>query len=158
MDQSQNKYIDEYMDSSVSTQDRGKLIIMLYDGAIKFLNIAKDKLAEDDYEQKGLYIGKAQDIVSELNNSLDMDIGGEVSQNLRGLYNFLYRHLSEANIERDVEKIDECIEILDELRDAWEQAAQAVATEGEDEEEVEGEAQRPDPEDIERSGPSSFEA
>jgi flagellar protein FliS len=112
-----------YLEASVSTQQRGRLIVMLYDGAIKFLRIAKDKLAERDYASKGVYIGKAQDIVFELNNSLDIADGGELAQNLRALYNFVYRRLSEANIERSPAKIDDCIRILDELRGAWEEVA-----------------------------------
>ena len=113
-----------YQDASITTQQRGKLVVMLYDGAIRFLRIAKEKLAEEDYAMKGVYIGKAQDIVAELNNSLNMEVAPRLAGDLRALYNFVYRHLNEANIERSAEKIDECIRILDELRGAWEQIAE----------------------------------
>ena len=113
----------KYFENSVSTQERCKLIVMLYDGAVKFLNIAKQKIAEEDYALKGVYIGKAQDIIAELNNSLDMEAGLELANDLRALYNFLYRHLNEANIERDPVKIDDCIRILSDLRSAWEEVA-----------------------------------
>jgi len=96
---------------------------MLYDGAIRFLRIAKHKLKDQDYAQKGVYIGKAQDIVAELNNSLNMEAAPRLANDLRTLYNFVYRHLNEANIERNATKIDDCIRIMDELRGAWEQIA-----------------------------------
>jgi len=113
----------KYFENSVSTQERCKLIVMLYEGAIKFLNVAKQKIHEEDYALKGVYIGKAQDIIAELNNSLDMETGQDLAHDLRALYNFLYRYLNEANIERDIAKIDDCIRILDELRAAWEEIA-----------------------------------
>lgn len=119
---------EEYRDTSFSTQSQGQLVVMLYDGAIRFLKIAREKLEEKDYAGKGIYIGKAQDILSELNNSLDMETGGELSKNLRALYNFLYRHLNEANMERDTEKLEDCIGILQELQGAWEQVADRQKT------------------------------
>jgi len=112
-----------YKADAITTQQRGKLIVMLYDGAIKFLRVALEKLEEEDFASKGVYVGKAQDIISELNNSLDVESGGDLAEQLRALYNFMYRHLSEANIERDPEKIEECISILDDLRGAWEEVA-----------------------------------
>jgi len=115
---------EEYRETSFSTQSQGQLVVMLYDGAIRFLKIAQEKLEENDHAGKGIYIGKAQDIISELNNSLDMDSGGELSKNLRALYNFLYRHLNRANMERDQQKLRDCIGILEELHEAWEQVAE----------------------------------
>ncbi len=116
----------QYVETSITTQQRGKLIVMLYDGAIRFLRVAKEKLAEEDYALKGVYIGKAQDIVAELNNCLNMEAAPELADSLRALYNFIYNHLNEANIERSVEKVDECIGLLDELRGAWAEAAEKV--------------------------------
>lgn len=116
----------QYLENAVSTEQRGKLIVMLYDGAIKFLNIAKEKLQEGDYALKGVYIGKAQDIVAELNNCLNMEAAPDMANDLRAIYNFIYRTLNEANIERSVEKIESCADILDELRDAWEGVVQSV--------------------------------
>ena len=118
----------EYAENAISTQDQGKLVVMLYDGAIKYLQVAKRELEDGDYASKGIYSGKAQDIISELNNSLDMEAGGDLAQNLRALYNFMYGHLSTANIERDEEKISECIRLLKELHGAWEQAARETAS------------------------------
>lgn len=126
---------DTYTENDISTQQRAKLIVMLYEGAIKFLKIAKDKLDEGDYALKGVYIGKAQDIVAELNNCLNVEAGPQIANDLRALYNFMYGHLTEANIQRDPAKIDDCIKILNELRQTWEQVAAAgegVTPEGAD--------------------------
>lgn len=119
---------EKYRDTSISTQDKGKLVVMLYEGAIKYLKVAKRELENDDYASKGIYIGKAMDIITELNNSLDMDVDGELPQNLRSLYNFIYSHLTTANIERDTEKIDNCIRLLEQLHGAWEQAASKTSS------------------------------
>jgi flagellar protein FliS len=114
----------KYKADDITTQQRGKLVVMLYDGAVRFLNVAKERLQEGDFALKGVYIGKAQDIVAELNNCLDMDAAPEIANDLRALYNFIYRHLNEANIERSVEKIDDCIGLLSELGEAWAQIAE----------------------------------
>ncbi len=118
---------NQYVETSISTQQRGKLIVMLYDGAVKFLRVAREKLRDGDCALKGVYIGKAQDIIAELNGCLDVAAAPRMAGDLRALYNFLYRHLSEANIERSEQKIDECIRILEELRDAWREVAERPA-------------------------------
>ncbi len=117
--------VRKYKTDAVTTQQRGKLIVMLYEGAIRFLSVARQKLQEGDYALKGVYIGKAQAIVTELNSSLNMEAAPEIAGDLRALYNFIYRHLTEANVERSADKVNECISILSELRDAWEQVAAA---------------------------------
>ena len=70
--------IAAYQDSTVSTQSKGRLIVMLYDGAIKFMRLAIKELEAKNYEAKGHYINKAQDIINELNVVLDVDAGGEI--------------------------------------------------------------------------------
>ncbi len=117
----------QYTEQAITTQQRGKLIVMLYDGAIRFLTTAKQKLQEGDYALKGVYLGKAQDIVAELNNCLNTEAAPEMANDLRALYNFIYHTLNEANIERSEEKIETCIGILDELREAWAQVAEQVS-------------------------------
>jgi len=111
--------VDVYRQTAVTTQNKGRLIVMLYDGAIKFLKHAIVDLEKKDYEAKGRNIAKAQDIIVELNTVLDMDAGGEVAQNLRGLYNFMNRHLSEANIKCDTRMIQEVVSLLEELNQSW---------------------------------------
>ena len=108
-----------YQDTAVTTQSKGRLIVLLYDGAIKFLKLAIKALEEGDYAKKGHHINKAQDIVNELNAVLDMDAGGEIAANLRKLYLFMARRLREANTSRDPQKIQEVIDLLDELNQSW---------------------------------------
>ncbi len=116
--------VNTYQETSVNTQSKGRLIVMLYDGAIRFLRLSIKELEAGNFEAKGKYINKAQDIISELNTVLDMESGGEIARNLRSLYLFMNRHLSEANIKRDAQKIQEVISLLEELNQGW----KAIAT------------------------------
>jgi flagellar protein FliS len=113
------KGIAAYQDIAVSTQSKGRLIVLLYDGAIKFMNLAIKELEAKNYEAKGQYINKAQDIINELNAVLDMDTGGEIASNLHKLYCFMNNHLSEANSKRDPKMIREVIELMEELNHSW---------------------------------------
>lgn len=108
-----------YQQAAVGTQSRGRLIVMLYDGAIKFLKLAVRELEAQNYEAKGQYINRAQDIINELNAVLDMEAGGEIAENLRKLYVFMGRRLSQANAKRDPQMIQEVIGLLNELNQSW---------------------------------------
>ena len=111
--------INQYRKTEVTTADQGKLIIMMYDGAIKFIEIAKNKLKENDLAGKGIYISKAQGIISELMASLNMEGGGEIALSLEKLYAFMNRQLRIANVNKDLKPLDIVSKILKELRDAW---------------------------------------
>jgi flagellar protein FliS len=108
-----------YQETAVTTQNRGRLIVMLYDGAIKFLRQAIQDLEQNDFAAKGNHIIRAQDILYELNTVLDVEKGGQVAQNLRALYNFMQRHLSEANLRKDPQMLKEVIGMLEELNQSW---------------------------------------
>jgi flagellar protein FliS len=110
---------DAYQETAVLTQNRSRLIVMLYDGAIRFLKQALEELERRDYAAKGLHIRKALDIIFELNTVLDMENGGQIAQNLRSLYTFMQRHLSEANSTRDPQMIRDVIGLLEELNQSW---------------------------------------
>lgn len=111
--------IAAYQEHAVATQTRGRLIVLLYGGAIKFLRQALIELEAKRYAEKGQFIAKAQAIITELNTVLNMEAGGEISDNLRGLYNFMSRHLDEANLHRDPQRIQEVIACLEDLNEAW---------------------------------------
>ncbi len=113
------KGVETYQETAVTTQNKGKLVVMLYDGAIKFLKMAIKEIEADNPEAKGEYISKATDILFELNTVLDTEAGGEVAANLRKLYLFMGRHLSEANAKQDIGKIKEVIKLLEELNQGW---------------------------------------
>ncbi len=114
-----NNYMN-YQKVQVTTSDRLKLVVMLYDGAISFLKTAVNCLEKNDMAGKGVYIAKAQNIVDELNNSLNIKDGGEIAVNLRKIYNFLYFYLVKANISKNRAMLKESISILMTLKEAWE--------------------------------------
>ena len=88
----QNYSQHQYSHTEVSTADRGRWVILLYEGAINFLKKAGEGIQEGNIEAKCNNITRAQDIIQELNNSLKMDAGGEIAGNLRSLYFFMDRH------------------------------------------------------------------
>jgi len=111
--------INAYQENAVTTQSRGRLIVLLYDGAVKFLQQAIREIERADWVAKGQYIDRAIAVLDELNLCLDMEAGGEVATNLRRLYDFMRRHLIAANTHRDPQRIREVIKILEELNEAW---------------------------------------
>lgn len=111
--------IAAYQDSAVTTQSKGRLIVLLYDGAIKFMKLAIKEMEAGNMQAKGQYINKARDIINELNAVLDLDAGGEIAVNLRKLYSFMQNRLSEANIKCDPQMILEVITLMEELNQSW---------------------------------------
>lgn len=114
----------QYEEMQVQTTP-GRLVVMLYDGAMRFLHIGRDALIRGDLEAQGLNLGKAQNILCELITTLDME-AGEVARNLLSIYHYCVERLLLANAEDRVEYIDEVIRLLSGLRDAWEYAERAL--------------------------------
>ncbi len=113
------KPYDEYKKTQVETANQGKLIVMLYDGCIKFLNIAIENMEPKSYDIVNNNILKAQDIISELLLSLNMNEGGEISKNLFNLYMFFKKELLDANVKKDADILIKIVKMLKELREAW---------------------------------------
>ena len=113
----------KYKQVQVKTANNEKLLIMLYQGCIKFLRLAKKSIDENDIEGTNNYILRSQDIIRELRNTLDMEKGGEIATNLSQLYDFMLRQLVEANINKDREKIEVVEDMMLELLDSWKQIA-----------------------------------
>lgn len=114
-----NKYA-KYQQQSVTTATPQELTLMLYNGCIKFINLAQVAMEEKNIEQKNLNIQKAENIIEELNITLDMKY--EISQNLRSLYDFIYRQLVEANISNDKELLERLKGLVTDMRDTWKEA------------------------------------
>lgn len=93
---------------------------MLFDGAIRFARQAQEHLRQGDLEAANSKLIHVQDIVSELNLSLDLSVG-EIAVNLQQLYTYIYDRLVQANIRKDPEIVEEALVLLMELRDTWEQ-------------------------------------
>ncbi|MBN1942705.1 MAG: flagellar export chaperone FliS [Phycisphaerae bacterium] len=117
------KGIQTYQTNAVTTQSGGKIIVMLYEGAIRFLHQAIAALEKKDYIEKGRLINRTLDILMELDAVLNMDAGGEVAQNLRKLYRFMGVHLVQANVKKDPDKIRQVIHLLENLLEGWRQIA-----------------------------------
>ncbi len=108
-----------YREVEIETASGLKLVVMLYAGAVKFLNLAKEGIHHRKLDMANNNIIKAQDIVSELMSSLNFE-AGEIAHNLYSLYIYINRRLLEANIEKNTEIINEVIKLLNTLKDAWE--------------------------------------
>ena len=109
----------QYKHTQVTTVDKGRLIVLLYEGAINFLRQAKESVEAGDIAGKSNNINRALDIIAELNQSLNMNEGGEISINLRRLYLFWSEHLIQAKIRKDTRNLDEVLGMLDSLNEAW---------------------------------------
>ena len=116
----------KYKKTQIETADQGKLIMMLYDGAIKFVNKAIELMSHKkrNIEEIHKNIMKAQDIIVELMSSLNMEI--EFSQKLLSIYMYINKRLVDANMKKTDEPLIEVKQYLVELRDAWEKAAKQV--------------------------------
>lgn len=110
---------DAYYKTNVQTSDQLSLIVMLYDGAIRFLKKAKVKINENDIEGSHLFMTRARDIVNELLTTLRTDDQSELSNNLQNLYVYLVNKITEANLKKDQAIIDECLSLLNTLKEGW---------------------------------------
>jgi flagellar protein FliS len=118
---------DRYLETAVETASPARLIVMLYDGAIRFINEAAYAMQQRDYETQNAKLQRAQKIFAELISSLDFDKGGEIAENLFRLYTYMYNQLVEANINDDAARLEHVVGLLCELREAWD----AIAIESE---------------------------
>ncbi len=96
-----------------------QLVVMLYDGALRFAEEGKRAMIEKNYEVQNDKLQRAQKIVMELMGSLDFEKGGEIAKNLLGLYEFTLNELIEGNITDSPERIANAQSTLRELREAW---------------------------------------
>ncbi|NLY40140.1 MAG: flagellar export chaperone FliS [Desulfovibrionales bacterium] len=118
------KAAQAYRQTQVVTATPGHLVVMLYDGAITFLEQAKERIQAKDYAQKGILISQALDIIAELDSSLNAEKGGEIAQNLHKLYMYCNTRLLHANLKMDTTLVDEVISILSSFRSAFAEISQ----------------------------------
>jgi len=114
-----------YQRSAVLTASREQLVVMLYDGAHRFLAQASIAMRERDVDTSHRKLRRAEAIINHLRATLNKEEGGEIAQRLERIYLFCTRHLNEARVKRDPERIEEVDSLLLELREAWAQAARA---------------------------------
>jgi flagellar protein FliS len=116
---SQSRKAFEYRKQAVYNASPVGLVVMLYDGALQFMEAGKRAMQMQDLQGQSSNLQRAQKIVTHLMSTLDMEKGGKVSENLMPLYQYVYRRLVDANVYDKVELIDESIAVFSELREGW---------------------------------------
>ncbi|HLS06700.1 MAG TPA: flagellar export chaperone FliS [Bacillota bacterium] len=112
-----NQAYQAYQENAVNTASGGELTLMLYNGCIKFIKQAEKSIQQKNFAKKNEQLQKAQKIIQELMVTLDQEI--EISKQLFPLYEYIYYLLTQVNIHNDLEKLNEALEYVAELRDTW---------------------------------------
>lgn len=107
------------VESEISVASPHRIIQLMFEGALQRLAQSRYAIENNDIANKGIFIGKAIGIITGLNNSLNMEAGGDIANNLSELYDFMLRKISEANINNDVQAIDDVSEILRTIKEGW---------------------------------------
>jgi len=110
---------EQYKKTQINTSSPGKLLLMLYQGAIKFSKLAIQNIEADQIEDSHKNIIKVQNIVLELKSTLDKEKGGQLADQLEKLYDFIYQELLQANLKKDVKHLNNIIPLLEELYTAY---------------------------------------
>jgi flagellar protein FliS len=122
---SKNPY-QKYKQTSIQSASREKLLLMLYEGAIKFMKLALSAMEQKKLADKGINIGRAYDIILELNNTLDHKVGGDISKNLEQLYMFITEQLTQANIKNDIQHLKNALKVTETLYEGWVKAIEQL--------------------------------
>ncbi|MGN0018699.1 MAG: flagellar export chaperone FliS [Candidatus Gastranaerophilaceae bacterium] len=117
-----NPYLKQYQKNEVETASPEKILILLYDGAIQFLNKAKIAMEQKNIPEIHNNIMGCENIISEFIETIDLENGGEFAVRLKALYQYFYNTLVQANLKKDESKIDEVLRHLIDLRATWKQA------------------------------------
>jgi len=121
-----NNYYQKYKKISVESASKEQLLLMMYEGAIKYIKKAIIAIDDKDIAGRGQNIGYAYDIIMELNNTLDHKVGGEIAANLEQLYIWMTNQLTQANISSDKKKLEETLKVLNTLYEGWQQAIEKL--------------------------------
>ena len=111
--------INSYRQAEVQSRTPLELVVMLYDGALRFTAEAREAMVRRDVRKRAKAISRAMAIVSELQSTLDMDAGGEIAATLDRLYAFVRDRLLDASFRQDVRPLDEAGKVLQTLREGW---------------------------------------
>lgn len=122
----------KYKNTQIETANQEKLLIMMYNGAIKFAKQAIRGIENNDYELTNNTLTRTQAIIIELQATLDHNTGGEISENLDALYDYMKRRLAQANVNKDKEPINEVIDMLKELKSTWIEASKQLKSSQQD--------------------------
>lgn len=120
----------KYKTTSIQSASREKLLLMMYEGAIKYLKKAILAAEQKNIPERGMNIGRAYDIILELNNTLDHKVGGEISKNLEQLYMFITEQLTKGNITGDPQYLRNSLRVLETLYEGWAKAIEQLKKDG----------------------------
>lgn len=126
-----NNPYQKYKQTAVQSASREKILLMLYEGAIKFTKLAIQACEQKKIADRGMNIGRAYDIIMELNNTLDHKVGGDISKNLESLYLFMMEQYTKSNISGDPAPLKNNLKMLETLYDGWVQAVEKLKKEHE---------------------------
>lgn len=116
----------KYKTTSIQSASREKLLLMMYEGAIKFVKLAIVAAESKQIAERGMAIGRAYDVILELNNTLDHKVGGEIATNLEQLYMFMTEQLTQANLTGDPAHLRTVLKLLETLYDGWQKAVEQI--------------------------------
>lgn len=119
----------KYKQTSVQSASKEKILLMLYEGAIRFVKQALLAIDKKDIADRGINIGRAYDVIIELNNTLNHDVGGEISKNLEQLYMFITDQLTKANATGQKKPLEDVLKILETLYSGWVEAVEKIKRE-----------------------------
>jgi len=115
-----------YKKTSIHTASKEQILLMLYQAAIKHCKNAIEAIELKNIAKKGESVGKLQDIIVELNTSLDHNVGGDVSKELASLYDYIMYASTQANMNIDKEPLVGCLDVLNTLYDGWKEAIKSL--------------------------------
>jgi flagellar secretion chaperone FliS len=116
----------KYKKTSIESASKEKILLMLYEGAIRFIKQAKEANINKDVKVRGEMIGRAYDIIMELASSLDFKVNDSVATNLEQLYIYIMEELTRANITGQEKHLDNSLKILNILYDGWVKAVESI--------------------------------
>jgi flagellar protein FliS len=111
-----------YKNNSINYSSKEQLLLMLLDGAVKFSKIARQAMVDKDIKKTHENIVKTQNIYYELITTLDVNAGGDWAKSLMSVYVFIVERITEANIKKDIDILDEVIPLIEEIRETWTEA------------------------------------
>jgi len=125
--QTNNAY-NAYKNNSVNYASKEQLLLMVLDGAVKFSKVGRQAILDKDVKKAHENLVKTQDIFYELMATLDVSMGGDWAKQLMSIYEFIVRRLTDANLKKDINIINEVIPLIEDVRDTWNEAYKLAKT------------------------------
>jgi len=124
-----NQYVGAYLNTDLSTASQERLLLMMYEGAVKFAHQAREKMVAGDKAGKAERLQRVAAIIDALNSALDREQGGEMAETLGKLYGYLNLKIARANLSNSTEDLDDVIKSLGILYEGWVEAVRQVMSE-----------------------------